>query len=93
MSFQFEWDDIKAEKNLEKHGISFNEAKTVFFDDYARTKSDPAHSIMENRYIIEGMSNNNRLIVVSFTERKDRIRIINARKSTNKERIQYEEFI
>ena len=93
MSFKFEWDDDKATKNLIKHGINFSEAKTVFFDDYARIKSDPDHSIVENRFIIEGMSNKNRLLVVSFTDRDDKIRIINARKSTNKERKLYEEFI
>jgi len=93
MYFKFEWDSIKAENNLKKHGISFSEAKTVFLDDYARTKTDPDHSIMENRFIIEGMSNYNRLLVVSFTERNDKIRIINTRKSTHKERKQYEEFI
>jgi hypothetical protein len=56
----FEWDRVKAESKLKKHGITFEEAKSVFFDDYARTKSDPDHSILEHRFIIQGMSNRNR---------------------------------
>lgn len=90
---KFEWDSSKAETNLKKHGISFDEAKSVFFDDYARVKPDPDHSFSEHRFIIQGISNQNRLLVISFTDRKDKIRIINARKSTNRERKQYEEFI
>lgn len=93
MSIYFNWDEDKAAKNLYKHGVSFNEAKSVFYDDYARIKPDPDHSINENRFIIEGLSNKNRLIVISFTERVNMIRIINARKATKKERNQYEEFI
>jgi len=79
--------------NLKKHGVSFEEARAVFYDDFARIKQDHDHSINENRYIIEGLSNKNRLIVSSFTERDNKIRIIRARKASKKERIQYEEFI
>ena len=93
MSLKFEWNDKKAESNLKKHSISFDEAKSVFYDDLARVKNDPDHSIIDSRYIIQGLSNSNKLLVISFTERGDRIRIINARKATKYERKQYEEFI
>lgn len=93
MSIEFEWDNKKAEENLKKHRINFDEAVSVFYDDFARTKPDPDHSNNESRFIIQGLSNKNKLLVISFTERYGKIRIINARKSTNKERSQYEEFI
>ncbi len=89
----FEWDSAKAETNLKKHGISFEEAKSVFYDDYARVKPDPDHSIVENRFIIQGVSKQNRLLVISFADRNEKIRIISARKSTNREKKQYEEFL
>ncbi len=89
---KFEWDFQKAEINLKKHGISFEEAASVFFDDFSRIKGDPDHSIDEDRFIILGNSNKNRLLTISFTDRNNKIRIINARKSTNNERKQYEEF-
>ena len=92
MENYFEWDYGKAEINLKKHGISFQEAESVFYDNYARIKHDPDHSIFENRFIIQGSSKQNRLLVISFTEWNNKIRIINARKSTKQERIQYEEF-
>ncbi|MCX6152636.1 MAG: BrnT family toxin [Candidatus Kapabacteria bacterium] len=92
MNFKFDWDEIKAVKNLKKHGISFDEAKTVFFDDYARTFDDTEHSIGELRELIFGYSNKNRLLIVSFTLRNEIIRIINARKVTKNERKLYEEY-
>ena len=88
---QFEWDNIKAKFNLRKHGISFEEAKTVFYDDFAKIFDDEAHSIMEVRELIFGHSNKNRLLIVSYTERNNNIRIISARNASNKERQLYEE--
>jgi uncharacterized DUF497 family protein len=91
MDITFEWDIIKANANYLKHKVGFDEARTVFYDDLARIKPDPDNSISEQRYLIIGQSEKNRLLVVSFTDRYDKIRIINARKSTNSERRQYEE--
>ncbi len=93
MYIHFEWNSDKAKTNLQKHGITFEEAKSVFYDDYARIKDDPSHSHSEFRYIIQGLSLTNKLLVISFTERNKNIRIINARKATKSERKQYEEFI
>jgi uncharacterized DUF497 family protein len=90
--FKFEWNDSKAESNLKKHLISFDEAKTVFYDDFARTFDDIKHSIIEDREIIFGYSNKNNLLIVSFTQRNDIIRIISARKVTKNERKLYEEY-
>ena len=86
----FEWDDKKAAQNIKKHGISFEEATTVFGDPFSITIYDPLHSKEEDRFVILGMSNKNRILVVVHTERNDRIRIISARKATKKERKQYE---
>ena len=88
---EFEWNLDKAVLNLSKHNISFQEATTVFDDSLSTTFPDPAHSIGENRYIIIGMSKLGQLLVVSHTDREDRIRIISARKATRQERIFYEE--
>ena len=85
----FEWDEKKAVQNIKKHGISFEEAATVFGDPFSITIYDPLHSQNEDRFVILGMSNKNRLLVVIHTERGDRIRIISARKATKKERRQY----
>jgi uncharacterized protein len=93
MFIRFEWHEAKAKSNLKKHGITFEEAQSVFFDEYARIKPDPDHSILESRFIIQGYSSTNKLVVISFTERNETIRIINARKATKKERKHYEEFI
>jgi len=86
----FEWDEEKAELNLKKHGVSFDEAKTVFDDLFNVDFFDPKHSADENRFIIVGQSENERILIVSYTERDDKIRIINARKVTPKERRDYE---
>ncbi len=89
---QFEWDKEKAESNLKKHGVSFAEAETVFGDLSAKLFFDDEHSIDEKREFIVGYSKMNRLLVVYFTEREDRIlRIISARKPTSIEREDYEE--
>jgi len=87
----FEWDPNKAEINLRKHGVSFAEAGTVFGDELAITVSDPDHSDDENRYITIGWSNRRRLLIVSHTDRDDKIRIISARELTPRERKTYEE--
>ena len=86
----FEWDPQKAKSNLEKHGVSFEEASTAFQDTLSLTIDDPLHSIDEERVVLIGMSNKNRLLVVVHTERGDNIRIISAKKATKKERKNYE---
>ena len=92
MSIRFEWDRDKANSNLEKHGVSFDEATTVFTDPLARIFSDEDHSQSERREIIIGNSAFRRLLLVSFVERVvDVIRIISARQATRKERRDYEE--
>jgi uncharacterized protein len=91
MSLAFEWDDKKAKQNLKKHRLSFEEASTVFGDPLALTIPDPVHSEDEDRLNTLGESNRQRLIVVSFTDRGDKIRIISARLATRRERKDYEE--
>ncbi len=86
----FEWDKKKADQNIRKHGISLEEAATVFGDPFSITIYDPLHSQDEDRSVILGTSNKNRVLVVIHTDRQDRIRIISARKATKKERKQYE---
>lgn len=89
---KFEWDPFKAELNIKRHhGITFNEAATVFDDPFAQVHYDPDHSEDEHREIIIGLSNQNRLLLVSFTEKQPGlIRIISARKPTRLERNKYE---
>ena len=87
----FEWNPRKAQVNLQKHGVSFSEAGTVFGDDLAVTVPDPDHSDEEDRYITVGWSNRGRLLMVSHTDRGDKIRIISARELTPRERKVYEE--
>jgi uncharacterized protein len=86
----FEWDPEKAGANFSKHGVSFDEATTVFGDPLSVTILDPDHSATEDRFIDLGMSHRARLIVVSYTERGRRIRIVGARLATRKERRTYE---
>ena len=88
---RFEWDPKKAATNLRKHGVSFDEAATVFQDDLSLTGDDPDHSVNEERFITFGVSSTGRLLVVSHTERGDRIRIVSARLATRSERKLYEE--
>jgi uncharacterized protein len=87
----FEWDDGKAQSNLQKHGVSFSEAATVFADPLAAIFEDPDHSADEIREIIVGQSERQRLLVVSFTERGENIRIISTRLATPSERKNHEE--
>jgi len=91
MSLTFEWDEKKSERNERKHGISFSEAKTVFNDPYAITIDDPDHSDNEYRFIDIGYSSKGFIIVVWYTERNQKIRIIGCRKATISERKRYEE--
>ena len=88
---RFEWDEQKARVNEQKHGISFKEAKTVFYDENARLIPDPEHSIEEDRYILLGMSRSLRVLIVChvYRENDELIRIISARKATKKEYQQY----
>jgi uncharacterized DUF497 family protein len=88
---RFEWDSRKAVANLKKHGVTFQEAATVFGDPLAITFQDPDHSEEEERQMTYGLSQQMRLIVVSHTQRKDQMRIINARLMDRKERVIYEE--
>jgi uncharacterized protein len=91
VAYNFEWDAEKAEVNLKKHGVSFPEAVTAFGDPLSMNMPDPDHSEGENRFIVMGMSNRYRLLVVSYTDRPPRTRIISARLATRYERKQYEE--
>jgi uncharacterized DUF497 family protein len=84
--FNFEWDDQKAASNLSKHGVSFDEAVSVFGDGRALTFSDTDHSELEDRSRPYGVSNKTRLLVVVHTERRNGIRIISARKATRYEK-------
>lgn len=87
---RFEWDPVKAEANLRKHGVSFEEARTIFFDPLARTMPDPQHSLGERRFVSIGMAKSGRLLVVPNAERNGRIRIISARGAVRHERRIYE---
>ncbi|MFM7424860.1 MAG: BrnT family toxin [Elainella sp.] len=87
----FEWADSKAAANFSKHGVSFEEAKTVFDDPLYVDFYDPDHSEEEERYLIVGESNRGRLLIVSYTERGNSIRLISAREVTRAERNAYEE--
>jgi uncharacterized protein len=91
MALLFEWDRKKARSNLAKHRVSFDEASTAFRDALSITISDPLHSEDEDRFVLIGYSNRNRLLVVVHTDRGDRIRIISARPATKRERIRHEE--
>ena len=88
---RFEWDPKKAAKNLKKHGVTFQEAATVFGDPLAMTFPDPDHSEDEERHLTFGLSLQRRLIVVSHTQRGEQTRIITARLMDREERVIYEE--
>ncbi len=91
----FTWDPAKAAINERKHGVSFEEARTCFFDENARLDHDPDHSDEEDRFILLGLSAKLRVLVVCHCYRTNdtEIRLISARKATKKERTQYEEFL
>jgi uncharacterized DUF497 family protein len=88
---QFEWNPDKASSNLKKHGVSFNEASTVFNDPLSVTFPDTDHSYGEERYVIIGLSSVCRILVVHHTDRADCVRIISAREATQNERRFYED--
>ena len=90
MAYSFEWDPKKAASNLREHGISFDEATTVFGDILAMNMPDPDHSEGEQRFLVLGMSGASRLVVVSYAERPPRTRIISARLAASHERRKYE---
>jgi uncharacterized DUF497 family protein len=87
---RFEWDPEKARRNVQKHGVSFDEAATVFGDPMAVTIYDPDHSHGELRLLTTGISKRQRLIIVAHTDREGQVRIITARDTTPREREQYE---
>lgn len=89
----FEWDPAKARTNRRKHRVAFEEAATIFGDSLALTFPDPDHSEEEQRFITIGTSSAKRVLIVAHTDRGDAIRIISARKATQRERKQYEENI
>jgi uncharacterized DUF497 family protein len=91
MKQRFEWDESKAAVNLVKHGVSFEDAASVFSDPLAYTFPDPDHSIGEQRMLTFGFSNSMRLLAVVHAERGRAIRIISARKATRHERSIYEQ--
>ena len=92
---RFEWDLVKNKTNREKHGVSFEEAESVFYDENALVRDDPDHSDEEDRFIILGFSSLANMLVVShcYREQDEVIRIISARKATKSERAQYQERI
>jgi uncharacterized DUF497 family protein len=90
MGLLFEWDNKKSRQNLKKHGVSFEEAATVFGDPLSLTIDNQFHSEEEERFVTIGESNRRRLLVVVYTERGDNIRIISARVATPRERRSYE---
>lgn len=91
MGMEFEWDESKATANLKKHSVSFEEAKTVFSNPLAVIFDDEAHSVGEKGEIIIGHSRNDRLLLISFTERPNAIRVISACLATRREREEYEQ--
>ena len=88
---EFEWSDEKATANLQKHGVAFADAATVFGDPLAITYFDPDHSVDEDRFVTFGFAADGRLLVVAHTDRDETTRIISARPATRKERRQHEQ--
>lgn len=87
----FEWNEEKAAANLGKHGVSFEEAMTVFGDPLSDTFDDPDHSTEEQRFLIIGVSQQGRILIVAHTDDGEAVRIINAREPTRRERESYEQ--
>lgn len=89
---EFEWDSSKAKANLKKHGVSFEEARSVFYDEYARQFFDQEHAEAEDRFIMLGLSDRSRILLVCHCERSQGhvIRLISARKATSRERKHYD---
>jgi len=91
MKLEFEWDPHKEKRNIQKHDVTFHEASAVFGDPLSWTFPDPDHSIDEDRFLTVGTSSNGRMLIVSHTDRGDKIRIISSRKMTRVERRYYEQ--
>ncbi len=91
MPLRFEWSPEKDAGNRAKHGVSFEEASTVFEDPLGRIADDPRHSAAEQRYVLLGHSGRHRLLAVMFTDRGEAIRLISARRATRRERREHEE--
>ena len=87
---RFEWDPGKAESNLKRHGVSFEDAMTIFFDPLSATFDDPDHSLDERRFVTIGFSSRHVLTVVCHTERRGSVRLISARRSTKREKQRHE---
>lgn len=93
VKIEFEWDEKKAQLNFEKHKVSFKESVTVFYDPLLATMPDPDNSEDEQRYITIGQAIKGRILIISYTERQNRTRIISCRKATSREKKTYEESI
>ena len=91
MGTTFEWDPEKDEANRKKHGVSFRAAISAFMDPLSITIADPDHSRGEKRFLLLGENHEGRLLVISHTDRQDRIRIISVRKADRRERREYEQ--
>ena len=91
MNMEIVWDPAKASTNVSKHGVTFEEAAAIFGDPLAYTFRDPDHSIGESRFLTIGLSGQARVIIVSYSERSQVIRLISARRATRQERKIYEE--
>jgi uncharacterized protein len=91
VALKFEWDPQKAASNLVKHGVAFEEAATVFGDQLGRITSDPRHSEGEERFVLLGLSRQQRLLAVMFTDRGEAVRVISARPAMSRERREYEQ--
>ncbi len=89
MGYIFEWSERKSLANQSKHGVDFHEAATAFGDPISINLFDPDHSAEEDRWLLLGRSEKGRILVVSYTERPPRTRIISARPATRRERSQY----
>ena len=91
MQLKFEWNARKASANLKRHGVSFEEARTVFLDEYAKLIDDPDHSEVEDRFVLLGLSSTLKVILVChcYREQGNVIRIISARKASRHETLQY----
>jgi hypothetical protein len=93
MPYLFEWDPDKADANLRKHGVSFDEGTEAFGDPLSLNMPDPDHSAHEERFLVLGLSRRGRLLVVSYAERGPRTRLLSARLASRSERRRYEEDI
>jgi uncharacterized DUF497 family protein len=91
VGYEFEWDPAKERSNRRKHGVSFDEATTVFGDSFSLNMPDPSHSATEDRFLVLGRSARGRLLVVAYAERGPRTRLVSARKASPTERRRYEE--